>query len=138
MDTEPHEHGRGQVPGLQGSGVGTVQIQRQPRCFDTLAAAQGRQEENRHDVQRVREVTDEQKACLHPIVVDEFVEPAARRCPSTYGWHKTCAMRDLSHNHSQRVLIELRNQCKAAWGLNFRRVSDAIRDEGGYRHEDYV
>ena len=80
-----------------------------------------------------------ERSCLHPVVVDVYVAASEkRRCPSTYGWYRVCAMCDLSYNRSQRILIELRNQCRRAWSVNFRRVADAIRDEGDYRHEEFA
>jgi hypothetical protein len=55
----------------------------------------------------------------------------------TYWWRE-CALCGLSYNRTVRVLAPLRAHCERTWEVNFRRVADAIRDEGDYRHEEWV
>jgi hypothetical protein len=50
---------------------------------------------------------------------------------------RVCAFCDLSYNRTM-FLEQLRHHCEQAWKIDFRRVADANRDEGAYRHEDWV
>lgn len=74
------------------------------------------------------------EGCTHPITFDENLDLPF------YGlaWIRECAMCGTGYNRSERVLDPLRRRCERAWSINFRRVSDALRDEGPYRDEDWV
>lgn len=74
--------------------------------------------------------------CRHPITFDEQRPgpPAGR----DVHWWRSCAMCGLSYNRTQRILEFLAARCWDAWRIDFGRVAQAIRDEGDWRHEEFV
>ena len=76
--------------------------------------------------------------CIHPITFDE---PRRGHHPADmlkFYWWRECAMCGFGYDRSSRVLELLAAHCWNAWRVDFGRVSAAIRDEGEWRHEEFV
>ena len=80
-------------------------------------------------------------ACLHPIRVDLLVNAKGVEvlpdAPLLRGWRRECAL--CGHGYDRSILLAaLASRCWAAWSIDFGRVSQAVRDEGEWRHEEFV